>query len=64
MNIKRIFGALLILLGMCGLIFTAVLFMQKGQGIYDTKLLVTFGVLGILFFSTGISLVRTTKDES
>lgn len=64
MNIKRIFGALLILLGMSGLIYCAFIFMQTVHGSNDNKMLVTFGILGFLFFSTGISLVRTTKDES
>jgi hypothetical protein len=64
MNIKRIFGALLTVLGIVGLIYAAVLFINSGNGERAIKTLVIFGVLGLLFFGTGISLVRTTKDES
>jgi hypothetical protein len=64
MNIKRIFGALLTVLGIAGLIYAAVLFMNSGNGERAIKTLVIFAVLGLLFFGTGISLVRTTKDES
>jgi hypothetical protein len=64
MNIKRIFGALLTVLGIVGLIYAAVLFMNTGNGERAIKTLVIFGLLGLLFFGTGISLVRTTKDES
>jgi hypothetical protein len=64
MNIKRIFGALLTVLGIVGLIYAAVLFLNSGNGERAIKTLVMFGVLGLLFFGTGISLVRTTKDES
>ena len=64
MNLKRIFGALLTALGIGGLIYTAVLFVNGSNSNYDIKTLVVFGILGIVFFIAGISLVRTTKDES
>lgn len=64
MNIKRIFGALLTALGIGGLIYSAVLFVNTSGGTHDVKALVMFSVLGLLFFIAGISLVRTTKDES
>jgi predicted Na+-dependent transporter len=64
MNIKRIFGALLTILGIGGLIFAAVLFVQSESGSHHIKSLVTYGILGLIFFISGISLVRTTKDES
>lgn len=64
MNIKRIFGAILTLLGIVGLIYTAYLFLNTSGGNHDVKMLIIYGVLGLLFFVTGISLVRTTKDES
>lgn len=64
MNIKRIFGAILTILGIVGLIYTAMIFMGTGGGERDVKMLIIYGVLGLLFFVTGISLVRTTKDES
>jgi len=64
MNLKRIFGALLTGLGIAGLIYTAVLFVDTSGGTKDIKELIIYGVLGIVFFVSGISLVRTTKDES
>jgi hypothetical protein len=64
MNLKRIFGAILTLLGIGGLIYTAFLFAGTSGGVRDIKSLIIFGVLGTIFFISGIGLVRTTKDES
>lgn len=64
MNIKRIFGAILTILGIVGLIYTATVFLGTAGGNRDIKILLIYGVLGLLFFITGISLVRSTKDES
>ena len=64
MNLKRIFGALLTALGIGGLIYTAVVFSDTSGSTQDIKELVIYGVLGVIFFVSGISLVRTTKDES
>jgi len=63
MNIKRIFGALLTMLGIGGLIYTAILFVNS-IGERNIKALIIYGILGLIFFAAGISLVRTTKDES
>ncbi|HXB13480.1 MAG TPA: hypothetical protein VNZ45_15945 [Bacteroidia bacterium] len=64
MNLKRIFGGLLTILGIAGLIYVAVLFVNTSGGTRDVKALIMYGVLGIIFFIAGISLVRTTKDEA
>lgn len=64
MNLKRIFGALLTLLGIAGLIYTAVLFADTSSRADNTKALIIYGILGLLFFVAGIGLIRTTKDES
>ena len=64
MNIKRIFGAILTILGIVGLIYTAVLFSNTRGSNTDIKSLIIYGVLGLLFFISGIGLVRATKDES
>lgn len=63
MNLNRIFGALLTIFGIGGLIYAAVLYVNS-QGNDNIKALVSYGSLGFLFFIAGISLVRTTKDES
>ena len=64
MNLKRIFGALLTLLGIGGLIYAAIVFINVSGGTRDIKTLIIFGLLGIIFFIAGIGLIRTTKDES
>lgn len=64
MNLKRIFGALLTVLGIGALIYAAVIFVSASSGTNNIKALVIYGALGLLFFVAGISLVRTTKDES
>lgn len=64
MNIKRIFGSLLTILGIVSLLYAAFMFMNTNGGLQDIKALLIFGVLGIIFFIAGISLVRNTKDES
>jgi len=64
MNIKRIFGGLLTLLGICGLIYAAVLFVNNTGGTRDIKALAIYSIIGLIFFVAGIGLIRTTKDES
>jgi hypothetical protein len=64
MNLKRFFGGLLTILGIVGLIYTAVIFAGTSGGTRDIRSLIIYGILGIVFFMSGISLVRTTKDES
>lgn len=64
MNVKRIFGGLLTLLGIGSLIYAATVFASTSGSSRDVKSLIIFGVLGLLFFISGIGLVRTTKDES
>ena len=64
MNIKRIFGSILTVLGICGLIYTAILFVNTNGADRDVRALVIYGMLGLLFFIAGIGLIRTTKDES
>jgi len=63
MNLKRIFGALLSILGIGGLIYAAVLFVNS-TGERNVKALIIYGFLGLIFFVAGIGLVRTTKDEA
>lgn len=63
MNLKRVFGGLLTLLGIGGLIYAAVIFANSSSGSHYIKSLFIFGALGLLFFVSGISLIRTTKDE-
>lgn len=64
MNLKRIFGTILTVLGISGLIYTAVLFANTSGSNQDIRALIIYGILGFVFFITGISLIKTTKDES
>ena len=60
MNLKRTFGAILTVLGIAGLIYTGI-----GVINHDGRAttLIVVGIISIIFFFTGISLIRTTKDE-
>jgi hypothetical protein len=60
MNLKRTFGAILTVLGIIGLIYTGIGIINHSNGVTT---LTVVGIIAILFFFTGISLVRTTKDE-
>lgn len=64
MNVKRIFGSILTVLGISGLVYCAVVFSYTTGDAKDIKSLIIFGVIGLLFFSSGISLIRTTHDAS
>jgi hypothetical protein len=65
MNLKRIFGAILTVLGIAGLIYAAHFFIRStDNNNYDIKAFAIYGILGLIFFISGISLVRTTKDEA
>lgn len=64
MNVKRIFGALLTVLGIAGLIYVAVLFVNNSGGTRDIKALIIYSIIGLIFFLAGIGLIRSTKDES
>jgi hypothetical protein len=61
MNVKRIFGTILTILGIIGLIYTGLGIIQHDG---DFTTLTVVGVIAIIFFLTGISLVRNTKDEA
>jgi len=63
MNVKRLFGVILTILGIAGLIYAAVLFMNRGGG-GSVKALAVYGILGAVFFFTGIGLIKTTQDDA
>ena len=64
MNLKRVFGVILTVLGIAGLIYAAFLFMNTEGSSRQIKALLVYGILGSVFFFTGIGLIRTTHDES
>lgn len=60
MNQKRTFGTILTILGIVGLIYAGVNFAQGDNG---TRALIVYFVLGLIFFFTGIGLIKNTTDE-
>lgn len=64
MNLKRIFGAILTTLGIGGLIYASVLFVNYTSNAGNIKALIIYSVIGLIFFFAGIGLIRTTKDEA
>ncbi len=64
MNVKRLFGTALTLLGVVGLIYAAILFINTGGQTRDVKGIIISGLLGLVFFVSGIGLQKGTKDES
>ncbi len=60
---KRIFGIILTVLGIAGLIYAATAIM-KSSGTASIKSIAVYGVLGLVFFFAGIGLIRSTKDTA
>jgi len=61
---KRIFGVILTILGVGGLIGAAYNFIQKNaENVSNIKSIAVFGILGLIFFFAGIALIRGTKDR-
>lgn len=63
MNVKRTFGIILTVLGIAGLIYAAIVFMDGGGSGKQLKSLVVYGLLGAIFFFTGIGLIKGTRDD-
>ena len=61
---KRILGIVLSLLGVVGLIYTGISFMNGGTGERNIKAIIVWGIIGAIFFFAGIALIRNTKDKA
>lgn len=61
---KRVFGMILTILGMLGLVVAGYQFMSNSSGTHSIKSIVLFLFLGLIFFSAGIGLLRNTKDRA
>jgi uncharacterized membrane protein len=61
---KRVLGIILTLLGVVGLIYAGVSFMTGGADTRNIKAIIFSGILGAVFFFSGISLIRNTKDKA
>ena len=61
---KRVLGIILSLLGIVGLIYAGISFVNGASGNRDVKVITITAVLGAIFFFAGISLVRNTRDKA
>jgi hypothetical protein len=61
---KRNLGIILTLLGVVGLILAGVKFLRGNNNSYNIKQIVTFGILGAVFFFAGIRLIQNTRDKA
>jgi tetrahydromethanopterin S-methyltransferase subunit C len=61
MNMKRTFGAILTVLGIIGLIYAGIGIINHSS---VATTLIVVGLIALLFFFSGISLIRNTKDEA
>lgn len=60
---KRILGLILSILGIVGLIYAGIIFMNGGTGERNIKAIVFSVILGGIFFFAGIRLISATKDR-
>ncbi len=61
---KRVLGIILSLLGVVGLIYSGIAFLNGNSDTRNIKLIVFSSILGSIFFFAGISIVRNTKDKA
>ncbi|HEY2347700.1 MAG TPA: hypothetical protein VGH64_01730 [Puia sp.] len=62
---KRLFGVILTILGIAGLVIAAYNFVQGNTGSnHSVKSVMVYGILGLLFFFAGIGLIRSTRDQT
>lgn len=60
MNAKQLFAIVLTILGIGALVYTAIQILDNRSDSF--KNLVVFGILGFIFFSSGVKLLRTMRD--
>lgn len=61
---KRVLGIILSILGIIGLIYAGITFMNGGGNNKTVKTIIFSGLLGAIFFFAGISLIKNTKDRA
>ena len=60
---KRVFGVILTILGIAGLLLAAYNFIQGNTNTnHSIRSVAMYGILGLLFFFAGIGLIRNTRD--
>ena len=61
---KRILGIILAIVGIFGLILTAVKIVNGSSGAKSVKEIFVYGILGAIFFFSGIGLIKRTNDKA
>ncbi|HKG06899.1 MAG TPA: hypothetical protein VKB19_10600 [Pedobacter sp.] len=61
MNVKRTFGTILTILGIVALIYAGYSFINHT---IQTRELIVVAIIGVIFFFSGIGLVKNTKDAA
>lgn len=61
---KRTLGIILTLLGITGLVLAGINFLKGSGNNYNIKQIITFGLLGAIFFFAGIRLIQNTRDKA
>lgn len=64
MNLKRIFGAVLTTIGIIILCYGGYLFVTSTNSSTGWKSITVSLLLGLIFFGSGIGLVKGMKDEA
>jgi len=63
MDLKRILGAMHLVMGIAGLVYASVLFTNASSVSNNIRAAVIYSILGLFFLISGIGLVRRTKEE-
>jgi len=61
---KRLFGIILTVLGIAGLILSGIYFIRNTSSNHSIREILAYGILGLLFFIAGINLIRSTRDKA
>jgi hypothetical protein len=61
MNLSSVFGTILTILGATGLIYGGVTYVNGTEG---TRALIVYSALGLIFFISGISLIKRSNKSS
>jgi len=63
MDIKRLFGVVLAVLGIGSFIYATVLFINLSESTHSFMEIVIYCILGLLLFISGISLMQKVRDD-
>ncbi|MBK6266568.1 hypothetical protein JKA74_16095 [Marivirga sp. S37H4] len=61
MKLQKIFGPVLLVLGVASLIYGSLLFVNDDNG--NWKSLVVLFVLGLIFFTSGLGIIKNIRDK-